>query len=402
MLGAILAMGRASAYDFSAPTPGFDPNDLNAFHFYVGDAETYDDNLFRVPPNTIGVPGAVFANPSQSDSVNTSTLGAQGKWNIARQEVEFNLRANDSQFAKNTILDNVSSNGSGTWNWTAGPALTGQLALVYDRELASFSETRYSGKDLVSSLEELGSAHYQVGPHWAVYGQVSGSYFDHSAVAEEYNDFHKRSGNAGVQYVTNGTDTYGFEYQFVDLTFNLSSGGAQAYNYKEDSGRFIVHYGLSDKTIIDGYGGFLERQYPGLPIGSYSGAIGRLGVTYNFTDKTSFLIQGWHELHAYIDAESAYFVAQGVSIAPLWNATEHLSVTLLASYENQDYIASNSVIVTAPRHDKVDGGQVTVRYVPREALIFNLFLRHEKRDSNQNVFSYTDNLISGNVIFKFL
>jgi hypothetical protein len=106
-------------------------------------------------------------------------------------------------------------------------------------------------------------------------------------------------------------------------------------------------------------------------------------------------------LHAYVDAESAYFVEQGVSFAPVWNATEKVSVTVLASYENQDYIASNSVIVTSPRHDEVSGEQITVHYTPRDAWAFNLFVRHEDRTSNQYVYSYRDNVVSGNVTFRF-
>jgi hypothetical protein len=397
----ILAAGQAGAYDFTAPAPGFTPDAINTFQIYVADEETYDDNLFRLPPGTVGVPGAAFPNASPSDAVNTSSLGVQGKYDIGRQEVEFNVRANDNQFANNTALNNVSSSATGAWNWTAGPYLTGQVATDYDRSLASFGETRFSGKDLVTSVEELGSARYQLGPHWALYGQVSASTIDHSADAEQYNDFDNRAGKAGVQYVNNGMDTYGFEYQFVDLTFDQNLDAVQAFNYKEDSGRFIVHYGLSDKTFIDGYGGYLRRQYPGLAIGSYSGEIGRLALTYNWTEKTQFVFSGWHELHAYIDAESAYFVAQGVSIAPVWNASEKLSFTLLASYENQDYIASNSVIVAAPRHDKLSGEQATIKYSPRDAWIFNLFVRHEKRESNEYVFSYNDNVISGNATFRF-
>jgi hypothetical protein len=398
---ALLAAGDAAAYDFAPPTPGFTPDAVNTFQFYVGDEETYDDNLFRLPPGTVGVPGAVFPNASQSDSVNTSTVGAQGKWDIARQEVEFNVRGNDNVFDHNTALNNFSYSGYGTWNWTAGPSLTGQLSTIFDRSLASFGETRYSGKDLVTSVEELGSARYELGPHWTVYGVVRGSEVDHSAEAEVYNDFHNESGNAGVQYVNDANDTYAFEYQFTNITFTQSTAAAQAYDYKEDTVRFILHHAVSDKTLLDGYGGFLDRQYPGSGLGSYSGAIGRLALTYNLTEKTQFVLSGWHELHAYVDAESAYFVAQGVSFAPVWNATEKVSVTVLASYENQDYIASNSVIVTNPRHDEVSGEQITVHYTPRDAWAFNLFVRHEDRTSNQYVYSYRDNVISGNVTFRF-
>jgi hypothetical protein len=163
-----------------------------------------------------------------------------------------------------------------------------------------------------------------------------------------------------------------------------------------------VHYQISDKTIIDAYGGYLRRQYPSMAIGTFSGEIGRITATYNFTDKTQFILAGWHELHAYVDAESAYFVAQGASLSPVWNVTDKLSLLLLASFENQDYITSNSVIVTNPRHDRVYGDQATIRFSPRDAWVFNVFFRHDKRESNEYIYSYDDNLVAASFTFSFL
>ncbi|MDP9066370.1 MAG: outer membrane beta-barrel protein [Pseudomonadota bacterium] len=397
----LMGAGGAEASNFAAPAPGFPPDATDVFHIFVGDQETYDDNLFRLPPHTVGVPGAVFANAAQSDAINTSSVGAQGRWDVARQNFEIDLRADENRFKNNSALDFVSANAMGTWNWRAGPYFSGRLETLYDRSLASFGQTRFSGKDILTSVQESASARYQLGPHWAAYGEVRGSYTQHSAEIERFNDFHNKAGNAGVQYVSGAADTYSFEYQYVNITFNQGLAN-QAYNYKEDSARLLLHYGLSDKTVLDGYGGYLRRRYPGLAIGAYSGAVGRAAVTYSFTEKTQLMISGWHELHAYIDAESNYFIAQGVSLSPIWNPTEKLSFNLLASYENQDYIASNSVIVASPRHDKLNAEQATIRYTPRDALIFTVFLRHEKRESNQYVFSYGDNVISGSVTFKFL
>jgi hypothetical protein len=400
---AVISGGEAGAYDFAGPPPGVSPGSINTFQFYVADQETYDDNLYRLPSGTAGVPGSIFPNASQSDAVNASTLGGQGKWDIGRQEVEIDLRADENRFLRNTGLNYVSSNAVGTWNWRAGPYFTGQVATFYDRTLASFSETRFVGKDVVSSEEGLASARYQVGPHWAVYGQIRGSYLQHSANAEKFNDFHNKAGNAGVEYATSVNDTYGFQYQYVGVTFKQDPTAVnQAFNYKEDSGRFLVHYGLSDKTILDAYAGFVRRQYPGLSIGSYSGAAWRASLQYQFTDKTQFILSTYHELHAYVDAESNYFVAKGVSISPVWAATEKLSFTLTASYENDDYISrSNSILLVGPRRAKVNSDQATIRYTPRDAWLINVFFRHEKRDSNQYGFTYKDNLVSGNVTFRF-
>jgi hypothetical protein len=400
---AILSVGEARAYDFAGPPPGFTAGKVNTFQFYVADQVTYDDNLFRLPPGTVGVPGAIFPNAKQSDVVNTTTLGGQGLWDIGRQEIHIDLRADENRFKNNGDLDYVSANAVGLWNWRAGQYFSGQVETFWDRSLASFGQTRYSGRDLVTSLEELGSARYQIGPHWAAYGQVRGSYTEHSAVAEQFNNFHNKAGNAGVEYASSVNDTYGFQYQYVDITFKQDLAIAtQAFNYNEDSGRFLLHYALSDKTVIDAYAGYLRRQYPGLSIGSYAGEIWRAALAYHVTEKTEFVLSAWHELHAYIDAESNYFVAKGFGISPVWNASEKLSFTFSADYENQDYIASNNaVLIAGVRTAKVNSEQATIRYTPRDAWIINVFIRHQKRDSNQPTFAYSDNLASANVTFRF-
>ena len=399
---AIILAGRVRAYDFAPPAPGLPADAINTFNLWVGDEETYDDNLFRLPPGTVGVPDAGIPHPSQGDTVTTPAAGGEGRWDIDQQQIDARFLVDDTRFNHNSALDFVGVDGNGDWNWVYGPYLTGQVGVGYDRSLAGFGQTRFSGFDLVTSLGESASARYQVGPHWAVYGGIAGSYSDHSQEELQYNDFHNKSGNVGVQYANNLSDTYGFEYKYVDVTFKQNPAlQAQAYDYKEDTAKFLAHYQLSDKTWIDGYGGYIRRNYPGEPVGAYSGGMGRISVTYNWTDKTQIIVAGWHELHAYIDAESNYFVAQGGSIGPSWNATDKLSLVVLATFEDQNYINSSSAILEAPRDDKINGEQVTVNYSPRDALKFNLFFRHEKRESNQYVFSYDDNLVSAGVTFRF-
>jgi hypothetical protein len=398
-----LLAGTARAVDYAPPGPWL-PNDaVDEFKLFVGDAETYDSNLFRVPPGTVGVPGSVFPRTYQADYINSVTAGGEGKYDIDLQEFDLRAQIDDNRFYFNDGLNYVGGNATGTWNWRAGPYLSGDAGAIYDRSLASFGQTRFSGFDLVTSTTEFGSAHYQLGPHWSVYGGIQDSRSDHSAAVVNYNDFHNKNGDVGVLYVNNANNSYGFEYKYVDFTFR-QGGAEEGYDYKEDTGRVLVHYQVSDKTIIDAYGGYLRRQYPSpsLAIGTFSGEIGRITATYNFTEKTQFILAGWHELHAYVDAESAYFVAQGASISPVWNVTDKLSFVLLASFENQDYITSNSVIVTNPRHDRVYGDQATVRFSPRDAWVINVFFRHDKRESNEYVYSYDDNLVAASVTFSFL
>jgi hypothetical protein len=393
--------GAAGAYDYAPPAPWLGQDAVDEFKLFVGDAESYDNNLFRVPPGTIGVPGSVFPKTYQGDDINSATVGGEGKYDVDLQQFDLRVQVDDNRFYYNSGLNYVGGDANGTWNWRAGPYLSGDAGVLYDRALASFGQTRYSGFDVVTSTTEFGSARYQLGPHWAVYGALQDARSDHSADAVQYNNFINKNGDVGVQYVNNGNDSYSIEYKYIDFTFR-QGGVEEGYDYKENSARFLVHYAISDKTIIDAYGGYLRRQYPDLGIGTFSGEIGRIAATYNLTEKTQFILSGWHELHAYVDAESAYFVAQGASLSPVWNITDKLSLVLLASVENQNYISSNSVIVTNPRHDRVYGDQATIRFTPRDAWVVNVFVRHDKRESNQYIYSYDDNLISAAVTYSFL
>ena len=415
----VLAVRAAGAYDFMQPPPGLPADAVNTIQLYLADQVNYDDNLYRVPPGTVGVPLGANANDSQTDVVNSTTFGSQGRWDIGRQEVDLDLRADENRFKRNTSLDYVSANAVGTLNWHAADAFSGQVRSYYDRSLASFSETRFTGKDIITSLEELGYGRYQVGPHWAVYGQVRGSYTNHSATIAQFNDFHEKAGYVGAEYATDVNDLFALEYQYVDITFKPNVAlAAGAYDYGENTEKFIVNYALSDKTSINAYVGSLQRKYPVSGVNSYAGGIWRVSFNWAATGKSNVGVSAWHELHAYVDAESNYFVAQGVSLAPTWTATEKLSFILQTSYEKENFIGNSgsevtglfvpggvngvAVVPVGVRVDKVNAEQLTLRYVPRDAWVVTVVARHEKRESTQYIFSFNDNVFSGSLTYRFL
>jgi hypothetical protein len=176
----------------------------------------------------------------------------------------------------------------------------------------------------------------------------------------------------------------------------------QPTNYNEDSERFLVKYAFTDKTSLDGYVGYLRRTYPNSSFGAYGGGVGRATFTWQLTGKTQIAFGGWRELHAYIDAESDYFVAKGYSVAPSWQATEKLSFSLMGQHEDQDYIGSStSVITLGERHDRINSGLLSAHYTPRDPLVIVLTVRRDVRESNQYLFSYNDSLANLSATYKF-
>jgi hypothetical protein len=398
----MVAAGPARA-DFVPPPPALGPEDVNILHPYVGLQETYDSNLFRLPAGFIGNISPILPNASESDYVTSGTLGAVAQWELGRQAVNLAARVDENRFAHNDDLNFTSGSASLRWDWRAGSYFSGTLQDLYDHTLTSFGETRFVGKDLVSSNELLLSGRYQIGPRWALFGDIRGSTVQHSADAAEYNNFKNRSGDAAVEYATDVDDVFTFKYSYVKLTFpNDTQVTAAPLDYKEDAERFLVRYAFTEKTSIDGYAGYLHRTYPTSSFGAYGGDIWRIEFKWQATDKTQVALSGWHELHAYIDAESDYFIAKGYSLTPGWQATDKLRFSLLLLYEDQDYIGSStSVITVGERHDRVEAGQFTATYTPRDPLNIVFNLRREERSSNQHQFTYDDTLANIGATYKF-
>ena len=98
---------------------------------------------------------------------------------------------------------------------------------------------------------------------------------------------------------------------------------------------------------------------------------------------------------------SNYFISKGFSVSPTWRPTDKISVALVASREDQDYVAIQSVLglLAPPRFDRVTAEQVNVFYTPRQRWTFNAFFRNERRSSNETDSTYDDR--SGNVSFTY-
>jgi hypothetical protein len=392
-----------------APPPPT-PEDGTTFDLFVGDQYTYDDNLYRIPTSFNPVLSTLPPNASRGDSFNTLSLGATGQWFVGRQNVDLALRADNSRFVHNTALNNTGGDGSLIWNWLVGSHFSGQVGAEYNRALASFMETRYLGRDLVDTKTYFGKGTFQVGPHWAIIGGAREMDITHGTAAATYNNFKTRSGNAGLEFSTAVSDTFGVEYQYnkgiypPNYTFdNLPFDR----DFKEDRYRATIKYAVTEKFNVDAYAGYLKHTLPPqnvLPssvFGNFSGDVWRVTLNWLPTDKTQLAFAGWHELHAYLVDASNYFISKGFSVSPTWRPTEKITLAFVASREDQDFVAIQSVLglLAPPLFNRVTAEQINVFYVPRNRWTLNLFVRNERRSSNQTDFAYSDT--TGNVSFTY-
>jgi hypothetical protein len=403
-----LACAGPAAAAIAPPPPT--PEDGTTFDLFVGDQFTYDSNLYRIPANFSPVVGTLTPNATRADGVDTVSGGATGQWLVGRQNIDLSLRADYSRFLHNTALDNTGGDGSLIWNWVVGPYFSGQVGAEFNRALASFAETRYLGRDLVDVKNYFGKGTFQLGPHWAIVGDARETDISHGAATAAYNNFKTRSGNAGLEFTTGVSDTFGVDYQYTkglyppNYTFD---NVPYDRDFTEDTYRGTIKYAITEKLNVDAYAGYLKHTLSAnntlstAVFGNFSGDVWRVTLNWLPTEKTQLGFAGWHELHAYLANASNYFVSKGYSISPTWRPTDKIAVAFVASREDQDFVAIQSVLglLAEPRFDRVTGEQINVFYTPRERWTFNAFFRNERRSSTDATFAFSDQ--TGNVSFTY-
>jgi hypothetical protein len=390
---------------FAASSDTF-TDDIDHVVPYVADQEMYDSNLYRLPSYITDVATLIAPNASREDYINTVYAGVDGQWTLAQQAFGLNLRVNENRFARNSDLDNYSGNLDLLWDWSVGGNFSGQVGGDYTRSLANFAETLYFGRDLVDVTDYFGSGRYQLGPQWAIYGNVRETETTHSAVAGEINDFRSSSGKAGVELATSIDNTVSFEYRYATGVFPsglyILNGAPFDRNYRQDTESVLVKYVLGNKTVINANAGYLKRDYTNESIGAFSGDVWRVSLQWQATEKTQISFAVWRELQAYLASESDYFVATGGSVSPIWMFSEKLTFSLTVSTVDQNYIGTSpSVLALGSRHDKVNVQQASIIYTPTRALMFNFSYSHQQRDSNQAAFEFDETSASAAITFKF-
>jgi hypothetical protein len=379
----------------------------------VGDSFNYDSNVFRLPTNEslVGLPG-IGNNPSRSDYTNTATAGLSAEYLVGqRQSFDFDLGASDNQYIHNTDLNNVSSSDKIAWNWGFGSALSGQVGADYLRQLAGFVNTQLYSRDILQREEYFASSRLQVGPRWTVFGGILGSKYNLSNQQEVFNNSTAKAVDLGFDFLTNAENLVGFDYRYTD---SRSPNAAELNgiifdpDYREDRARLLVKYALTDKTTIDASAGYQRRQYPSTAIGSFSGEIWRATLLWQPTAKTQLFASTWQNLAADFTAQTDYFRSRGVTVSPIWTASEKIVLSADLSYEHQDYLGSNppgNTLVeaqTVARRDNINSQGATLTYTPIGPLNFTFTLAHEHRETNDTIFGYNDVRASAGVVWKFI
>jgi Putative beta-barrel porin 2 len=385
------------------PSPFPESQGPSTYTLFAAEQLSYDDNLYRLPA-TANLAELVGAGASRQELIDTVSLGTDVHWYDANQAVSLHGRADDDRFLDNEPLSNFSGQGDLTWDWRLGEKLSGQAGAQYFRALTSFASTDYYARDMVDRVDYFAGARYGLGPRFTFFGGIDGADTSLSALPERIYDFRSKAGNGGVEYASASGNTVSVEYRYTDARFPtlfVLNGAPFNSDYDEDIALVTVKYALSAATQFEASAGYLRRGYPYSEFAAFSGGIGRAALQWQPTDALQVVLKGWHELRAYVDSESDYFISNGGSIEPEWKATPAMTLSLALSYENHDYIGSSpSALTYASRHDTITTQQARLTYDPAPFLTATLTYQYARRDSNRPTLDFDDNVVTANVTFK--
>jgi hypothetical protein len=386
--------------------------DNNTFNIYAADREQYDSNVYRLPTGT-NIAAVVGPGVAAHDYINSPGAGLTGQWGIGRQIIDVALNVQDNRYSKNSNLDNISSTDKAVLNWGLGGVLSGQVGIIYVRGLAGFVNATSYTRNVYQQADYYAATRFQVGPRWAIYGGIENSLLGFGQSVSRGDNANAKSVDLGFDFATNVEDTIGLDYRYSDTRYSNGialSSTVFAPDFRDERLRLLVKRALTDKTSIDLSAGYLKRTYANTLIGSFKGPIWSGTLGWQPTEKTQLLASTWRNLRAYLTDQTYYYRSTGVSLSPVWNATEKINLSFLVSRETQTYIGSSPIggIGSSPiggvqpgRHDTVNAQVASITYAPMRALIFDFSFRHEQRASNVQLRTYTDELASAGVKFIF-
>lgn len=366
-----------------------EPQSPEEEHFFLSEQLTYDDNLFRTAEEDSSSP--IDDLRERDDYMNRITAGIGDDMRVGQQVFRLKGRVHDVRFQENDQLDHTAGDARAAWEWSITSALSGTLSADYKRTLADFANSISTERDLVETFGYTGSARYALGPRWSVSAYGRRMETEHDLELRTAENFEADLGRFSIDYTTPSQHAFGLEYRYITAEFPDATPGVdgRSSDYDESAALANLTYTATIRTRLRASFGYVDRNNPTGTEGEYAGNTWRAAIDWTPREKFGMTLEGWHELKSYVDAESEYFIADGMSLSPTWSPIRSISLGLELSWEDQEYIGGGVLPVdSTERVDEVFSALTTFTYTPRDNLQLELSYRASDRDSNRTFRRY--------------
>ena len=382
------------------PTEKMVPNDT--LSFAAGAGIRFEDNLFRLSDsvNTNSLPG----KPDKSDWLYTANAGIKIDKPYAQQRFQFNAMATQNNFQNNSFLNYTGFDYRAAWLWSLTPNITGVLLANQEQTLTNFADFRtFNDRSIQTTQVRIFNIDGFIGGGWHLLGGLMQVNSRNSQNFTAVGDYVQNGGELGVKYVFPSEswlslvqrESHGeYRGRVLDPVAQLDTG----FDQSETEAK--LNWRLTGKSTIDAKLGYVDRQHDHFSQRDYDGMVGKVEYQWATTDKLQINTSLGRNIFSFQEASNSYYVADTLSIGPVWKVSDKTAIRLRYDYSKRDYRGA-IVPVSDSRQDDVQSFVLGAEWRPRQTILVNATLQRDTRSSNFNNFDYDSNAVGINAQLLF-
>lgn len=371
----------------------------DAFNVVLRQAIRYESNLYRLES------GAPAPGDTRHDTVSETGAALVFDRRYGRQRILADLGITSARYAEHGNLDHDSPEARAAWEWALGNRWSGMLGHVYRERLTDFDETSGLRRNINSYSRSSVSADYWWHPRWA-----TGAAFEHTRSRFDREDrdaaefdadtvdvnltYRPPTGNKAVLTLR---DTRG---QYV----NRPAAEGSIRDYRQQEVRLAGDWQLTGATKLSGFIGRTRVEYRFASNRDFTGTIGRLGLLWSPTVKTSVALGVRREVGAQQDAAANYAVTEALSLVPKWAISSKLTLGASAEWRRRDYGGDPDFPVEPGSSRGTERSRrhgLLLEYRPIKALGLHLGVHRQERLRAERVRPYSTDIVEVSAQFRF-
>lgn len=375
----------------------------DTFNIYLATGAQQDSNLFRQ------------SRDEQSDTLQTTSLTLALSKPLAQQQFSLDATLVDYRFSKNDYLDYRASNYNAAWNWALTHRLTGLLSLSQTEVQNSFvdyqASTPQTRRNIARTNVNRLTAEWRVLGGWQVTGGLTNTQLVNTNTFRQQGSYELNTWELGGKYVWpagnylqvlrregNGEykDRQLIGFDSVPAPFNPQYDTA----FRQNESEVRLYVPFTGKTSLTGRVARQSREHEHFSQRDYAANIGRLDFTWQPTALLSVTAGLRREVAAFQDYSSSYYLANGISLKPVWQFTP--KAVLRFNYDRQERSFEGALISTATeRNDILQTVSLGIDWTPQRWLTLSTAYQRDSRNSSRDSLDFKTNIFSLNARLNF-
>lgn len=392
LYSALIFLPQAALAADAQTAPAATPEDLDTLNFVFGGGMRYDDNLFRA------------STGKQSDIDYSANAGIKLDKPYSLQRFQLDATLTEHKFRSNDFLDYHAFDYRAAWLWSLTPKINGILLAKQEQVLNDFADFRTSHvKSIQTNEVRLFNIDGDVGGGVHLLGGLLDVRSRNSKTFQEVGDYQQDGAELGVKYVSRAQnwislvqrETNGqYRGRALDPVAQLDTG------FDEHVTEAALGWQLTGKSELGAKLGHVARDHDHFSARDYSGTIGRVVYRWKPTGKLRLDLSLSRNLFSFQEDINSYYVADTLSIEPVWKFSPKTTLRLRYDYGDRDY--RGAIVPTAQmRQDSVQKLLLSADWQATRRMLLTGSLQHERRNSNLSGFDFDDNaaMLNASILF---